>query len=103
MQKRSISVCIALMLAAVAVFGVISQPVTAAGYVEDLSRPASIHNGEITAADIVAQFYGDGISEEEQKYLQKHGGVSISLDFGITTAYVVTEYSDGTLLVSARE
>ena len=103
MQKRSIYVCIALMLAAIAVFGVIAQPVSAAGHTQDLSRPASVHNGEITAADLVAHFYGDGISEEEQKYLEKHGGVSISLDFGITTAYVVTEYSDGTLSVGARE
>ena len=102
-QKRSIYVCIALMLAAIAVFGVIAQPVSAAGHTQDLSRPASAHNGEITAADLVARFYGDGISEEEQKYLEKHGGVSISLDFGITTAYVVTEYSDGTLSVGARE
>ena len=78
-------------------------PASASGVNVDLSRPASAHNKELNAADIVEYFVGEGISNEEREYLEKHGGVSIFADFGVTTAYVVTEYRDGTLSVRARE
>ena len=69
----------------------------------DLSRPASSHTTTLTAADIVEYFVGGEISAEEREYLEKHGGVSIKYDNGITTSSVVCEYHEGTVTVIARE
>ncbi|MBR3680759.1 MAG: hypothetical protein IKL79_02000 [Clostridia bacterium] len=113
MKRKGFYGAIALLLATVAACTLLLLPVCAAGAPDsqadgtgigiDLSRPASAHNQTLNAADVAEFFLGEGISPEEREYLQKHGGVSISADFGVTTAYVVTEYSHGTLYVRARE
>ncbi len=93
-----------LLLLAAALTAMI-LPVKAEGAVGviDLSRPASSHTTNLTAADIVEYFVGEGISDEEREYLEKHGGVSIKYDNGITTSSVVCEYHEGAVTVIARE
>ncbi len=103
MKRNGLYGGLALLLAIVAICTAIILPASASGINTDLSRPASAHNKTLNAADVVEFFLGEGITDAEREYLEKHGGVSISADFGVTTAYVITEYSGGTLSVRARE
>lgn len=103
MKRNGFYGAIALLLAIIAICMWAVLPVSANGVENNLSRPVSAHNKTLDAADVVEFFLGTGITDGEREYLKKHGGVSISADFGITTAYVITEYKDGTLSVRARE
>lgn len=87
----------------VALLTAAALPVLAAGEGTDLSRPASSHNATVSSADIVEYFIGEGITDAERKYLEKHGGVSLKFDKGITTSYVNAEYCDGSVTVRAVE
>ncbi len=103
MKRNGLIGGLALLITLVLICTALRLPASAHGISTDLSRPASAHNKTQSAADVVEYFLGEKITDAEREYLEKHGGVSISADFGVTTAYVLTEYSDGTLSVKARE
>nr|MBQ8890494.1 InlB B-repeat-containing protein [Clostridia bacterium] len=104
MKKRILSCAVCLLVLAATLTAMILpiKAETDVGVI-DLSRPASSHTTTLTAADIVEYFVGGEISSEEREYLEKHGGVSIKYDKGITTSSVICEYHEGAVTVTARE
>ena len=104
MNKKLLTRCAAALLLLPLIVAVFLTPTAAEeqGSI-DLSRPASSHNVTVPSADIVEYFIGEGISDEERAYLARHGGVTLKYEAGITTSYVVTDYSDGRLTVIAQE
>lgn len=71
----------------------------------DFSRPASAYNTEFDSAEILEAYLNADISEIEAAYLRSNGGLTLSVDMGISTSYIFAEYNDvdGCVTVTARE
>jgi len=91
--------CVILFILLALSISLLLLPISAAnenGDDYDYSRLGSVHNLSLNSAELLTLLLGEELSEQEYSYLEKHGGVTVKYENGMTTAQVITEYNDET-------